>query len=92
MVINAQTKALIIGVGAYEDEAIGDLPTAVKDAEEFAATLERLGIADEIKLLTNPRCFEMVDEIEAWIKSGREEDRMISYSPLKEFAVEARKM
>ncbi|RKX35964.1 MAG: hypothetical protein DRP19_04230 [Thermotogae bacterium] len=34
-----ETKALVIGIGEYQDETITDLPGAIKDAEQFKETI-----------------------------------------------------
>jgi hypothetical protein len=79
--LSAQTKALIIGVGEYEEENVGDLKTAVKDAEKFANTLIKLGIVAEenLKLLLNPRYTDMVYELVTLVADTKEEDRIIFY-------------
>jgi len=76
-----KTHALIIGVGDYDDDNLGDLPGAVKDAEQLSQMLIRLGIVEKenLILLTNPGYLDLLIQIEEWIEKGGEADQMIFY-------------
>jgi len=77
----SETHALIIGVGDYEDDNLGDLPGAVKDAKQLSEMLIRLGIVEKenLILLTNPGYLDLLIEIEEWVEKGGETDQKIFY-------------
>ena len=77
----ADTYALIIGVGDYEDDNLGDLPGAVKDAQQISQMLIRLGIVEEenLTLVTNPGYLDLLIQIEEWVEKGDKDDQMIFY-------------
>ena len=76
-----ETKALVIGVGEYQDETITDLPGAIKDAEQFKETILSLGIVNEEQLtyLINPTGNQLFSNILDWARKGEKTDKLIFY-------------
>jgi uncharacterized caspase-like protein len=69
-------RALVVGVADYEEWP--DLPNAVKDAQEVAETLERLGF--EVELITNPNYQQLRKVLnELTYKYGREQNRALLF-------------
>jgi len=68
--------ALVVGVSDYEKWP--DLPNAVKDAQEVAETLKRLGF--EVELVTNPNYQQLRKVLnELTYKYGREQNRALLF-------------
>jgi hypothetical protein len=81
-VVNAETKVLLIGNGAYEDEKIEDLPGAIKDVERLAEAFEALEIADSenIKIKLNLPSTTLKITIKDFLEEEKADRKILYYS------------
>jgi len=78
----AETYALIIGSGSFDDKTIIPLPDAIKDAKAFKKAVVSLGIAKDknITFLENPTYGEMKRSILLWARLAKSpDDKLIFY-------------
>jgi len=74
----SRSRALLIAVDTYDDEAIPNLRTPRHDVAALAEVLNDPMIADfEINKLINPSVTRLGREIEEFFRSGRREDLML---------------
>ena len=73
-------KALLIGVSEY-DRALSPLPAAANDVEAMRRVLAdpKLGGFDQVKVLANPDCQSMKDEIETLFTGCSQDDLVLLF-------------
>ena len=74
----SSTKALVIGIGNYNDPTIEQLPGAIEDARDFAEALMR---NEDIKVTIkeNLTLSQLNVELSKWSREGKAEDTIILY-------------
>ncbi len=74
----SSTKALVIGIGNYNDPTIEQLPGAIEDARDFAEALMR-NEDIEVEIKENLTLSQLNIELSKWSREGEAEDTIILY-------------